>query len=269
MLEEPLGVLCGHRIQRPAHRLDQGLWGSCSCPPQQPFHLRERLLDGVEVRRRVGRQGQRLATSLLDQLSHPLALVRPEVLSSTTTCPAPAAPGRGPDRRRPRRAPRSCSRPPPSRAPSLRSSCSPRGWCSCRGCAAPSSVHDPRAASRRTGPRAKCSSPSRRRTPTARRPFPRRRAPARRPSRTRRVRSLPPVFFSGPSHATERAADGGLAHPEPCHAPQVLAPPREGGAAGLSRRCAFRSLLARSSAFGRLPGLLFGCSDPPSRATLA
>jgi len=64
-------------------------------------------------------------------------------------------------------------------------------------------------------------------------------------------------------------ADGGLAHPEPCHAPQVLAPPREGGAAGLSRRCAFRSLLARSSAFGRLPGLLLGRSDRPSRATLA
>src|SRR5215208_4122469 len=40
-------------------------------------------------------------------------------------------------------------------------------------------------------------------------------------------------------------------------------------AAGRSRRSASKSFLTRSSAFGCLPGLLFGRSDPPCRATLA
>ena len=53
MLEEPSNVLHSHRIQRPAHRLDQGLAGSYSCPPQQPLHLRECLLDGVSMRRHI------------------------------------------------------------------------------------------------------------------------------------------------------------------------------------------------------------------------
>ena len=86
-------------------------------------------------------------------------------------------------------------------------------------------------------------------------------------------RSLAPTrLFSGPAHATKQPADGGLAHPEPRHTAQVLAPLCQGCAkvaAGRSRRSASKSLLARSSAFGRLPGLLFGRSDPPSRAILA
>src|SRR5215210_8871249 len=53
MLEEPLGVLCSHRIQRPPHRLDQDLAGSCSCPPQLPLYLGERLLYGVSMRRHI------------------------------------------------------------------------------------------------------------------------------------------------------------------------------------------------------------------------
>jgi len=40
-------------------------------------------------------------------------------------------------------------------------------------------------------------------------------------------------------------------------------------AAGPSCRSTSRSLLARSSIFGRLPGRLLGRSDPPSRATFA
>jgi hypothetical protein len=40
-------------------------------------------------------------------------------------------------------------------------------------------------------------------------------------------------------------------------------------AAGRSLRSASKSRLARSSALGGLPGLLFGRSDPPSRAVLA
>jgi hypothetical protein len=39
--------------------------------------------------------------------------------------------------------------------------------------------------------------------------------------------------------------------------------------AGRSSRSASKSLLAHSSAFGRLPGFLFGRNDPPSRAVLA
>src|SRR5215216_4514429 len=79
MLEEPLGVLCSHRIQRPPHRLYQGLAGSCSCPPQQTLDLRKRLLYGVEVRR-VGRQVDQVAASRFDQLPDLLALMDREVV---------------------------------------------------------------------------------------------------------------------------------------------------------------------------------------------
>ncbi len=53
VLEEPSSVLRSHRIQCPPHGLDQGLAGSCSCPPQKCLHLRERLLDGVSMRRHI------------------------------------------------------------------------------------------------------------------------------------------------------------------------------------------------------------------------
>src|ERR671916_935920 len=79
------------------------------------------------------------------------------------------------------------------------------------------------------GARETCSSPSRPRTPAAGRRSPRRRAPASPPSRTRRAPPLPPIFFSTPPHAPQEPRDGGLAHPQPGHAAQVLAPLGEGG----------------------------------------
>src|ERR671916_121731 len=59
------------------------------------------------------------------------------------------------------------------------------------------------------------------------------RAPARPPSRTRRVLTHPPIFFSAPTHAPQKPRDGGLAHPQPGHAAEVLAPLGEGGGRSL------------------------------------
>src|SRR5215210_5215697 len=131
-----------------------------------------------------------------------------------------------PARRKPRRPPSWCLRPPPSTALSPRSSCSPRASCSCRGCAAPTNAPAPRAATRLGGAPARCSHPFRLRRPGARRRSRSRRrpAPARPPSATRRVHSLPPSFFSAPSQALEHPADGRLAHLHVGDTAQVLTP---------------------------------------------
>jgi hypothetical protein len=68
------GILGRERLQRPAHRFDQRLAGARPGFAHQPLDLRERLLDGVEVRR-VGRQVEDLAAAPLDDLPDPLALM--------------------------------------------------------------------------------------------------------------------------------------------------------------------------------------------------
>src|SRR5215218_8167838 len=72
-------VTRGDRGQRIAHRSDQGLPGAGTALAHQRLHLREGLLDGVVVRR-VGRQVQELASTLLDELAHFLPLVGREVV---------------------------------------------------------------------------------------------------------------------------------------------------------------------------------------------
>ena len=52
---------------------------------------------------------------------------------------------------------------------------------------------------------------------------------AKRPSRTRRARPLPAIFFSAEAHALERPRDGGVAHLHRGQACQQLAPLRERG----------------------------------------
>jgi hypothetical protein len=58
--EELSGVSSRHCRERPAHRLDQRGAGSRLGSPQDPLHLGERQLDGIEVRP-VGRQIGELA----------------------------------------------------------------------------------------------------------------------------------------------------------------------------------------------------------------
>ena len=75
MLEEATSVAGCDSIKRPAHRFDQSLAGACLKLPQRPFHFGEGLLDGIEIRR-VGRQVEKVAASLLDHLAYSFAVVR-------------------------------------------------------------------------------------------------------------------------------------------------------------------------------------------------
>ena len=51
MLEEPMGVPGTYRIQRRTDRLDQRLFRPGFGLTHEALDLRERLLDGVEIRR--------------------------------------------------------------------------------------------------------------------------------------------------------------------------------------------------------------------------
>ncbi len=84
MLEEAAGVTGGDRTQRPTDRLYQGFSGPSFGLTNEPLDLREGLLDGVKVRR-VGRQVDEFAASLLDQLAYPFAFVGFKRLSITST----------------------------------------------------------------------------------------------------------------------------------------------------------------------------------------
>src|SRR5215210_2827964 len=170
MLDEASSILDRDRRDRRPQRLDQRLAGARLRLAQKALYLRERLLDGVVVRR-VGWQEEQLAAPRLDQLAHLLALVRREVVRNYDL-PGAKRGAPEPARRKPRRPPSWCLRPPPSTALSPRSSCSPRASCSCRGCAAPTNAPAPRAATRLGGAPARCSHPFRLRRPGARRRFP-------------------------------------------------------------------------------------------------
>jgi hypothetical protein len=79
MLEETASVPSRDNIERPAHRFYQSLAGACLELPQCCLHFGKGLLDGIETGR-VGRQVEKLASLLLDQLAHPPALVHREVV---------------------------------------------------------------------------------------------------------------------------------------------------------------------------------------------
>src|SRR5215210_6151087 len=79
MLDEASSILDRDRRDRRPQRLDQRLAGARLRLAQKALYLRERLLDGVVVRR-VGWQEEQLAAPRLDQLAHLLALVRREVV---------------------------------------------------------------------------------------------------------------------------------------------------------------------------------------------
>ena len=70
---------------RLTQRLDQPLTGTGLSSSQYGLDLRESILDRVQIRR-VGRQLQKPASRLFDELAHALALWAPG-LSITTTCP--------------------------------------------------------------------------------------------------------------------------------------------------------------------------------------
>src|SRR5215210_5508266 len=85
MLDEASSILDRDRRDRRPQRLDQRLAGARLRLAQKALYLRERLLDGVVVRR-VGWQEEQLAAPRLDQLAHLLALVRREVVRNYETC---------------------------------------------------------------------------------------------------------------------------------------------------------------------------------------
>ncbi len=75
---------------------------------------------------------------------------------------------------------------------------------------------------------------------------------ARRPSgTTRRARSHPPIFFSAPTQPPERPANGGVAHRNPAHPLQKLAPLDKG-----RRRTFFEVFLLQQPPPGALVELL-------------
>jgi len=74
MLEEASGIPSTDRRERLSYSLYQSLFAPSSYPAQKPLDLGKRFFYRVEVRR-VGRQIEQLAASLLDQLPHPLRLV--------------------------------------------------------------------------------------------------------------------------------------------------------------------------------------------------
>src|SRR5215208_4044479 len=86
---------------------------------------------------------------------------------------------------------------------------------------------------RHTRAQTTCSSPSPPRTLADGGRSLQRRALARPPSKTRRALPLPPIFFSTPPRTAQQPRDSGLAHSQPGHAAQVLAPLREGGGRSL------------------------------------
>src|SRR5918992_4419253 len=79
MLEEPPSVACRHHVESSAHRLYERLAGTRPGPPQERLELSKRFFYGVEIGR-VGRQVEKRAASLLDELAHPRTFVRREVV---------------------------------------------------------------------------------------------------------------------------------------------------------------------------------------------
>ena len=139
--EEAFRVLECDRIQCPPHRLYKRLLSARLLPPQQRLELAEGLLDRREIRG-VRRQEQELcAPPLLDQSAHPLALVRPKVVSSTTTtCRGRREGASTCSMCTSRRPPSSWSLPLQHTVPFPRSSGSQGGSRSWRGSSAPSPV---------------------------------------------------------------------------------------------------------------------------------
>src|SRR5215204_712958 len=74
VLEKAPRVAGTNSRKRLPHRLYQGLAGSGLGFAEEVLYLGEGFLDGVKVWR-VGRQVQKLCSSLLDQYAHPLSLV--------------------------------------------------------------------------------------------------------------------------------------------------------------------------------------------------
>src|SRR3712207_2893430 len=79
MLEQAAGVLSSDRRECCAHHLYQSLPAASFSLSQDSLDLCEGFLDGAIVRR-VGRQVQKLAASLFDQLSYPIGLVCRQVV---------------------------------------------------------------------------------------------------------------------------------------------------------------------------------------------
>src|SRR5918994_7130068 len=79
MLEEPPSVACRHLVESSAHRLYERLAGTRPSPPQERLELGKRFFYGIEIGR-VGRQVEKRAASLLDELAHPRTFVRREVV---------------------------------------------------------------------------------------------------------------------------------------------------------------------------------------------
>ena len=80
MLEEPAGVFVGNRRDRYPDGLQQGFATTHLDLAYQVLYLAEGLLYGVEVRRRVGRQLQKLATPPFDELPYALSFVGGQVV---------------------------------------------------------------------------------------------------------------------------------------------------------------------------------------------
>ena len=79
MLEEPPSVACRHHVESSAHHLYERLACTHPGPPQERLELGKRFFYGVEIGR-VGRQVEKRAASLLDELAHPRTFVRREVV---------------------------------------------------------------------------------------------------------------------------------------------------------------------------------------------
>ena len=79
MLEEPPSVPSRHHGESSAHRLYERLAGTHPGPPEEGVELGKRFFYGVEIGR-VGRQVEKRAASLLDELAHPRTFVRREVV---------------------------------------------------------------------------------------------------------------------------------------------------------------------------------------------
>src|SRR5215210_2163383 len=210
MLDEASSILDRDRRDRRPQRLDQRLAGARLRLAQKALYLRERLLDGVVVRR-VGWQEEQLAAPRLDQLAHLLALVRREVVRNYDL----------PGAKRGRQNPLDVSLKDLLRGASDHRQARPyplaRHARQERRVLAAVARHRPT----RPLPAPRPGSEGRQRgvrthfvyedqalgvdSRSRRRP-----APARPPSATRRVHSLPPSFFSAPSQALAHPADGRL-----------------------------------------------------------
>src|ERR687894_2058793 len=79
MLEKAPGIARTHRIEGTTHRFQQGFSGARLGSSQEPFDLRGGFFDRIEVW--GGRwQVEKLATSSVDELPDPTALVGGEVV---------------------------------------------------------------------------------------------------------------------------------------------------------------------------------------------